>query len=126
MGCDAVIRDRAGLSFVRAEKIPCRNVSFSDAASHRPNVSFNKHNIWIQYLKMENGVKVNGFHGSNGSSNGTDEDSRPRTPSLNTLSLTEYSTNPSPPSSTPKPNLRSVVPDDFMLPNGYPDVWLLN
>ncbi|TAQ87662.1 hypothetical protein B7494_g4002, partial [Chlorociboria aeruginascens] len=57
---------------------------------------------------MENGVAVNGT-------------SRPRTPSLNTLSLTEYSTNPSPPSSTPISKVKGVVPDEFLLPNGYPD-----
>lgn len=65
--------------------------------------------------KMENGI-VNG----NGSANG-----RPRTPSLNALSLTEYSSNPSPPSAaSPKSKIRSVIPGEFVLPNGYPDVCL--
>lgn len=60
---------------------------------------------------MENGVKANGSY------------SRPRTPSLNvnSLSLTEYSTNPSPPSSTPRSKVRDVIPSEFVLPNGYPD-----
>ena len=60
---------------------------------------------------MENGVLVNGV-------------SRPVTPHRNTLSMTEYSTNPSPPSEheTSKSKLRGVVPDEFILPNGYPDV----
>lgn len=73
---------------------------------------------------MENGVKVNGVNSNNVSTKDNGENDRPRTPRLNvnSLSLTEYSTNPSPPSSTPKPNARSVIPDDFKLPNGYPDV----
>lgn len=79
-----------------------------------------------KYLKMENGVKVNGIHTNVRSTIVNDENGRPRTPSLNSLSLTEYSTNPSPPTSTPKPNVRSVVPDDFRLPTGYPDVCHLN
>lgn len=48
--------------------------------------------------------------------------SRPRTPSFQSLSLTEYTANPSPPSSTPKSKLKGVVPDEFLLPSGYPDV----
>ena len=63
---------------------------------------------------MENGVKVNG--------NSTPGGSRPRTPSLNTLSLTEYSSNPTPPSESPKSKVRGLIPDEFILPNGYPDV----
>jgi threonine dehydratase len=62
---------------------------------------------------MENGVMVNGING---------HESRPRTPSLNSFSLTEYSTNPSPPRTTPKPKVSSVVPEEFLLPNGTPDV----
>ncbi|KAH7326993.1 threonine dehydratase-like protein [Rhexocercosporidium sp. MPI-PUGE-AT-0058] len=61
---------------------------------------------------MENGVKANGQ---------TNGDSRPRTPSLNSFSLTEYSTMPSPPSESPKSKIRGVVPEEFILPNGYPD-----
>jgi threonine dehydratase len=64
---------------------------------------------------MENGVVVNGKGIENG---------RPRTPSLNTLSLTEYSTNPSPPSESPRSKVKGVIPDEFILPNGYPDVGL--
>jgi len=37
------------------------------------------------------------------------------------LALTEYSTQPSPPSSTPKP-VEAKVPKEFLLPTGYPDV----
>ncbi|RKF76543.1 Threonine dehydratase, mitochondrial [Golovinomyces cichoracearum] len=50
--------------------------------------------------------------------NGT---TRTRTPSLNSLSLTEYSSKPQPPSQNPKSDLRKVVPDEYILPNGYPD-----
>ncbi|KAB8290457.1 hypothetical protein EYC80_010888 [Monilinia laxa] len=59
---------------------------------------------------MENGVVTNG-----------DSSHRPRTPSLNSFSLTEYTTKPSPPCDSPKSKVRSVVPQEFILPNGYPD-----
>ncbi|PMD52437.1 threonine dehydratase-like protein [Hyaloscypha bicolor E] len=65
---------------------------------------------------MENGVVVNGNGNGRAAENG-----RPSTPSRNTLSLTEYSTNPSPPSESPRNKIRGVVPDEFILPNGYPD-----
>ncbi|TKA72568.1 Threonine dehydratase, mitochondrial [Cryomyces minteri] len=45
----------------------------------------------------------------------------PQTPKMNSLSLTEYTANPSPPSSTPKSKTRSLVPEAFILPNGFPD-----
>ncbi|TVY12596.1 Mitochondrial threonine dehydratase [Lachnellula arida] len=65
---------------------------------------------------MQNGL-VNG----NGNSHG----SRPNTPTVvNNLSMTEYSANPSPPRTTPtspKSKVRAVVPEEFVLPNGYPD-----
>jgi hypothetical protein len=77
-------------------------------------------------VEMENGVRVNGIHSTNGNTSCNDENYRPQTPSLNSLSLTEYTTNSSPLASTPKPTLRSVVPDEFLLPTGYPDVWILN
>ncbi|ESZ97277.1 threonine dehydratase [Sclerotinia borealis F-4128] len=62
-------------------------------------------------MESSNGIKTNGKTSS----------SRPRTPTLNSLSLTEYTTNPSPPSENPKSKVRSVVPQEFILPNGYPD-----
>jgi hypothetical protein len=68
------------------------------------------------------GTIVNGDASINGHS--TLNGSRPRTPSLKSLSLTEYSTNPSPPSNEPKNKIRGVVPDEFLLPTGYPDVCL--
>ncbi|EKD21817.1 uncharacterized protein L3040_005330 [Drepanopeziza brunnea f. sp. 'multigermtubi'] len=64
---------------------------------------------------MENGAKING------EPNGT---SPPRTPSSNSFSLTEYSANPSPPRGSPgspKSRLKGLIPDEFLLPNGYPD-----
>ncbi|MCJ1243801.1 hypothetical protein MMC30_000998, partial [Trapelia coarctata] len=45
----------------------------------------------------------------------------PQTPKVNGLSLTEYASNPSPPSATPKPRASTQVPEAFLLPNGYPD-----
>ncbi|KAI1341186.1 threonine dehydratase [Xylariaceae sp. FL0016] len=45
----------------------------------------------------------------------------PRTPSMSGLSLTEYSANPSPPSEDKKARIKSIVPDEYILPNGHPD-----
>ncbi|KAE9969483.1 hypothetical protein EG328_006846 [Venturia inaequalis] len=45
----------------------------------------------------------------------------PRTPLSSGLSLTEYTANPSPPSKDAKQKAQQAVPDDFLLPNGYPD-----
>jgi len=45
----------------------------------------------------------------------------PRTPSLNGFSLTEYTANPTPPRGE-SPQRYSVVPEDYLLPNGTPDV----
>jgi threonine dehydratase len=58
----------------------------------------------------------------NGNGTPTESTSRPRTPSLNTLSLTEYSSNPTPPSQSPKSKVKGLIPDEFILPNGYADV----
>ncbi|KAH8816407.1 threonine dehydratase-like protein [Xylogone sp. PMI_703] len=57
---------------------------------------------------MENRVAINGS-------------SRPMTPSHSTLSLTEYTANPSPPSEDLRSKVSSSVPREFILPNGYPD-----
>jgi len=46
----------------------------------------------------------------------------PRNPSLSGLSLTEYSSNPSPPSRERRDRIRKIVPDEYILPNGNPDV----
>ncbi|KAG9743740.1 threonine dehydratase, biosynthetic, partial [Aureobasidium melanogenum] len=46
----------------------------------------------------------------------------PVTPKLNSLSLTEYTANPSPPSQDPRQKaIDAGVPEAFLLPNGYPD-----
>lgn len=50
----------------------------------------------------------------------------PRTPTLHGLSLTEYTANPSPPSEKGRARSLSDLPDDFLLPNGYPDVRMLH
>ena len=50
---------------------------------------------------------------------------RPHTPSMSGLSLTEYSANPSPPSPQSEDLqacIRSILPEEFILPNGHPDV----
>ncbi|KAL2215503.1 threonine dehydratase, biosynthetic [Thermoascus aurantiacus ATCC 26904] len=54
------------------------------------------------------------------STNGT---TTPCTPKLSGLSLTEYAANPTPPSERADPKLPPDwgVPEDFLLPNGYPD-----
>ncbi|KAF7960466.1 hypothetical protein EAE96_000146 [Botrytis aclada] len=60
---------------------------------------------------MENGTVTNGEKIPH----------HPRTPSLTSFSLTEYSANPSPPSESTKSKVSSIVPQEFILPNGYPD-----
>lgn len=70
---------------------------------------------------MANGV-TNEVNGS--STNGSRPYTPQRTPSLTCLSLTEYSANPSPPSEEKRARMKQIVPDEFLLPNGYPDVWL--
>lgn len=48
--------------------------------------------------------------------------SLPRTPSLGSLALTEYSAQPTPPTEDRKTRVNKIVPDEFLLPNGNPDV----
>lgn len=69
---------------------------------------------------MENSILPNGDSKVNGTKSATAP--RPRTPSFNALSLTEYATNASPPSGDPRSKIRGVIPEEFLLPNGYPDV----
>ena len=51
-----------------------------------------------------------------------DEGLLARTPSLTSFALTEYSANPTPPSEDKKTRTKKIVPDEFLLPNGHPDV----
>lgn len=46
----------------------------------------------------------------------------PRTPLPSGLALTEYTANPSPPQESAKSKAQSVIPAEFLLPNGFPDV----
>lgn len=61
--------------------------------------------------------------------NGTSQDplytgaNTPRTPVNGSYALTEYTANPTPPSEPTKSIAVSRVPEAFLLPNGYPDVW---
>jgi threonine dehydratase len=68
---------------------------------------------------MANGV-------ANGVNGGSNTASRPytpqRTPSLSGLSLTEYSTHMSSPTEEKRARLKKIVPEEFLLPSGYPDV----
>ncbi|KAM5384449.1 hypothetical protein ACJZ2D_001485 [Fusarium nematophilum] len=59
----------------------------------------------------------------NGSVNGTNGDARPHTPTTG-MSLTEYSANPSTPSEEKRARIKQIVPEEFLLPTGYPDVSL--
>jgi threonine dehydratase len=66
-------------------------------------------------VNRENGASTpNGSSGTNGHIQ--------RTPSVTTLSLTEYSAQPSPPSEERSSRINKIVPDEFLLPNGHPDV----
>jgi threonine dehydratase len=60
---------------------------------------------------------------TNGSRNGVNGHAS-RIPSLSGLSLTEYSANPTPSSDTPSSRLTDIIPPEFILPNGHPDVGL--
>jgi threonine dehydratase len=45
-----------------------------------------------------------------------------RTPSLSSFSLTEYSAKPTTPPRDRETHMKNIVPDEFLLPNGNPDV----
>lgn len=47
-----------------------------------------------------------------------------RTPSLSSLALTEYSARPTPAADDRETHVKRIVPDEFLLPNGTPDVSL--
>ncbi|KAI8719582.1 Threonine dehydratase [Fusarium sp. LHS14.1] len=61
---------------------------------------------------VANGV-VNGTNGTNG-------DTRPHTPTTG-MALTEYSANPSTPSEEKRAQIKEIVPEEYLLPTGYPD-----
>ena len=70
---------------------------------------------------LSNGVKEGANEGVREGVNGH----RPHTPSMSGLSLTEYSANPTPPSPQSEDHqarIRNILPEEFILPNGYPDV----
>jgi hypothetical protein len=134
-GCEVICRGRSRSIFPPKGKFPPLHKCFlgpmppvSPQYHINPTTMINESLPHQQdtAVEMENGARVNGIHSANGITSWNDENSRPQTPHLNSLSLTEYTTNSSPPSSTPKPSLRSLVPDEFLLPTGYPDVWILN
>ncbi len=52
----------------------------------------------------------------------TPQTPRASTPKVSTLALTEYTANPSPPSESLKFKDQAIIPEEFLLPNGYPDV----
>lgn len=56
--------------------------------------------------------------------NGSETNGHARTPSLTALALTEYSANPSPPSASDdsRKRIKQIIPEEFLLPNGNPDV----
>lgn len=57
----------------------------------------------------------------NGLVNGTNGETRPETPTGG-MALTEYSANPSTPSEEKRARIRKIVPEEYLLPTGYPDV----
>ena len=60
----------------------------------------------------------NTMNGIDGQVNGI---KTPTTPKRSSLALTEYASNPTPPSERALPANRYDVPDDFLLPSGFPD-----
>lgn len=61
--------------------------------------------------------------GANGTASEANGYRRPETPA-GRMALTDYSINPSPPPSSEekRARMRQIVPEDLLLPNGYPDV----
>ena len=58
------------------------------------------------------------MNGTEATVNGT---KTPTTPKRSTLALTEYASNPTPPSERALPTNNYDLPEDFLLPTGYPD-----
>jgi hypothetical protein len=61
---------------------------------------------------------------TNGVDSSTEWGTGTHTPKLNSFSLTEYTTYPTPPSEPTHASSSSLVPGAFLLPNGTPDVCL--
>src|SRR5262245_21331267 len=59
---------------------------------------------------------------ANGFVNGADGQSRPHTPPNPCMSLTEYSANPKTPAEEKRMRIKRVLPDDYLLEDGNPDV----
>lgn len=62
----------------------------------------------------------------NGDAQQTNGHARPHTPTAN-MALTEYSAAPSPPPPSDErlAYIKSIVPEEYLLPSGYPDVCYL-
>lgn len=58
---------------------------------------------------------------TNGIVHEVDDQPRPETP-VGRMALTDYSINPSPPSENSRSKVRDAIPEDLLLPDGYPDV----
>jgi hypothetical protein len=86
--------------------------------------------IWIQHRWIGGHGQTANMTEADEVPNGTnDSDHTPTQPTTppprpkhTTLALTEYTANPSPASSPPKPRAHSIVPEHLLLPNGHPDV----
>lgn len=61
---------------------------------------------------------------TNGTTNGVKDEERPQTPKnlVNGMSLTEYSANPSTPAEVKRNRIKAIVPEEYLAPNGFPDV----
>ncbi|EGX95509.1 threonine ammonia-lyase precursor [Cordyceps militaris CM01] len=75
-----------------------------------------------------NGIAAEGPVQTNGHASSVGEQTianavahRPKTPTTAAMALTEYSACPSPPSETHQARIKQIVPDEFLLPDGYPD-----
>ncbi len=69
------------------------------------------------------GAEVNGLaNGINGTGATPHRPQTPRNPSFSGLALTEYTAEPSPPSLERAARIWKIVPAEYILPNGHPDV----
>lgn len=61
-------------------------------------------------------------NGTSNGVNGVDDHHRPQTPHANGMSLTEYSANPTTPAEIKRNRSKSLIADEYLLPDGHPDV----